>query len=165
MVVDDVSVVSLNSKLAAALSHNAWFKREFRLLTVLHLPLPAVKYPYAPTSVFRHDPPPKLVKQIKPVDVVHSLLPQVQASSFAFEPSVKEHAAPCTVDIVAAKQSDISRLPVGAAGKLSHDVEQDNIPSSSLGWFLNPLFVVVAGGWEKNPKKNPNQASTATSTD
>ena len=43
---------------AAAASHEALFKMELLPATSGHLPLAGVGYPNAPTSFFRHDPPP-----------------------------------------------------------------------------------------------------------
>jgi hypothetical protein len=53
-----LATVSLNPKLVAAASHNALSKMGLLPTMLLQLPLPGTENPYAPTSFFRHDPPP-----------------------------------------------------------------------------------------------------------
>ena len=57
---DEISTatVLLIPKLVAAASHDALSKMDFLPLTPEHVPMSAFEYPYAPTSFFRHDPPP-----------------------------------------------------------------------------------------------------------
>ena len=55
---NSLATVSLNPKLVAAASHDVLSKMDFLLITLLHVPLSGLGYPNAPTSFFRHDPPP-----------------------------------------------------------------------------------------------------------